>query len=422
MSTVTRKRIYSNYRHYMLARTGYNTSLQDMRIDSSYERSRTGVKLDRWRERLKAGLSATTPMSAWDTVVVPLSPLRVAFTGSFLVPPGYPPDYVTETLDCSIGAIATTDNPTWSSPSVASADAQALTRAHAKLREQRNSYSGVTFLGELSSTIRQLRSPYRSLVTIISSYLTTLNNRKRGLRGSNHSRRIALTKVAADTWLETSFGLLPLISDVKGIAETIARFEHDNVRDRGVAVGYARDAVTASTPQSYGSYLRFTKNVTRTREVSVRYIMGLDASREAAFGSARRLAELSGFHPADFIPQIYNVLPWSWLVDYVTNLGDVIESSVSVQSNLLWCNRTVRQTVTDHVVVVPRVEFGAPHRIVHQTSVQGEYKVISSQVQRSAYNTLPWVPLQFSLPANPTQYLNVLAVFRKQAQSLLNFT
>jgi hypothetical protein len=55
---------------------------------------------------------------------------------------------------------------------------------------------------------------------------------------------------------------------------------------------------------------------------------------------------LFGFTPSEFVPTAWELMPWSFLVDYFTNIGDILTSSVTDTSSVRWVNRSIIKTST----------------------------------------------------------------------------
>jgi hypothetical protein len=50
--------------------------------------------------------------------------------------------------------------------------------------------------------------------------------------------------------------------------------------------------------------------------------------------------DLFGFNPQNFIPAAWELLPWSFLADYFTNIGDILTASIVSTKHLAYTNRT----------------------------------------------------------------------------------
>jgi len=200
-----------------------------------------------------------------------------------------------------------------------------------------------------------IRKPALALRQGLESYLDALKKRSRGIPFSDSGRN-KRKKVLADTWLEFSFGWTPLLSDIGSAANTIARFkaEADGLihrKSRAIGKGESQAAaVYATATYQNGPDLGFTPLIGSRRSVgtkSVRYIAYLDYTTAVNTGSAGRLAELSGFTLAEFIPTAWELIPWSFLVDYFSNVGDVLEAFATPTSNVIGINKTVRTSTVN---------------------------------------------------------------------------
>jgi len=196
-----------------------------------------------------------------------------------------------------------------------------------------------------------VRRPAETLRRGLDSYIGALKKRSRGIPMTREGSRIR-KKILADTWLEYSFGWVPLISDTMSGAEALAAWHVgreglDERRNRISAVG--RDqAVTGST--TYGlndAFYSKVRHVLTNRvegETSVKYIARLSYKTAVPKESAKRLMQLSGFTLMEFIPTAWELLPWSFLIDYFSNVGDVLEAFATPTDNIYSITRTVRST------------------------------------------------------------------------------
>jgi hypothetical protein len=227
--------------------------------------------------------------------------------------------------------------------SVSEANNIALKKLIKKIREESSHFNGQSFVGELRQTIHGLRHPFESMRQKVYSHLNTLSKRKRDmLKYPPMQRPQAWRKVLADTWLETAFGLKPLMHDVKDIAESIARsLEEPRHRARLASRGQVLDKTVVVVPdyRDYGS-VSFRLTTEQITKAGVNYSVGMEAVVEAASGSLERFTKVLGFTPENFIPALYEVMPWSWLIDYFSNLGDIIEAGCTDTSNVKWIVRS----------------------------------------------------------------------------------
>lgn len=154
-------------------------------------------------------------------------------------------------------------------------------------------------------------------------------------------------KAVADHWLNTQFGWMPFISDLRKFIKTIEGLDslvkqavRDNgqwIRRRGSVsreVGVSNESSSA-TVTSHWPVLQSTfyqngqiTGSTSKRVVTVRNVWFEGAFRywiedvESPLFKPRMAAELFGVMPTPSL--IWNLIPWSWLVDWCANTSDVI--------------------------------------------------------------------------------------------------
>jgi hypothetical protein len=124
------------------------------------------------------------------------------------------------------------------------------------------------------------------------------------------------------------------------------------------------------------------------------------------------LASLSGFNWEDVAPQVWEVIPWSFLVDYFINVGDVIEASCNTLNGPLWVEEVNILETEDLRKITLNVPFTKDQyagKIVSidgpDTTCKGSYRTVT----RKEY-TGPLQPtLRFQLPVD-MQWLNIAAL------------
>lgn len=137
-------------------------------------------------------------------------------------------------------------------------------------------------------------------------------------------------------WLETVFGWRPLASDLDAGAEALARLAQQRSTRYVIVRGFGVEESTTKTAFiSAGSGYTSTKyRVFKNQYVSVRYI------GEVQVQPARETPMLAlGLHLNDVLPSLYELVPWSFLLDYFVNLGDVIEGLATQTDNIIWTER-----------------------------------------------------------------------------------
>ncbi len=402
-----------------IVRFPYRANTNTSAIDNtdrfaSYIVNRTGVKLDNWKSKVRNGLNATTPYSLDRTGLVGKSYGDCEATWYF---PSTPQSVRWDRFE---GYHTFQTSVTHNTLSGTAANNDALVRILSKIRNERSHLNGLSFAGELRETIHMLRHPYAGIAELMNRHLTSLGKRKRGLSASNPKHRTKLVDIVASTWLETSFGLKPLIQDTKDIAEAIARYEElPPKRSRLKAHGDVT-SVQQTTPTIgviTGTRIGWSRRATTETTYSRQYIVGMSSELTADYTANRRLLTTLGFTPENFVPALWEVLPWSWLVDYFSNVGNILEASCTNTSAVTWIcqtDRTFSRTtnVTDVNVQVTNNQIASLSGVLKGIvgSSLGSTKVVRRTVTRTIPASLGVPTLSFSYPSSLGRLANLSAV------------
>jgi len=172
--------------------------------------------------------------------------------------------------------------------------------------------------------LRELRHLVSSSTRLTRELLGSILNR---LRRGHHRGRGSAGFIAwlADSWLTWSFGINPTIQDIKEILKAI---EHFNKRNRFLRVTgsagtnwterkYFGPGIICQTAQSYVTFRA-------EHRLDYRYVSGVDLFVHSANDYGLYADHLHLFDPAAWVPTLYELIPYSWLLDYFTTTGDVI--------------------------------------------------------------------------------------------------
>lgn len=222
-------------------------------------------------------------------------------------------------------------------------DQQALARFVSDCRQAQATVKGMCVLGELGESLHMLRNPAKELRKGITGYVHQVRNLLNGKNLSNASRW-QRKRVLRDTWLEYSFGWAPFINDIADARQAVRDALELRVSQfcTGTAVNKALMAedVNRQTVQFYPTLAcRYDQRdyVTTTS----RYYGRVHLKQVGPEGP-RLLSQTFGFSWQEFVPTVWELIPYSFLVDYFTNIGDIISVLTFQESQLLWKSRTNR--------------------------------------------------------------------------------
>lgn len=386
--------------------TGLTLQTENIVSAGDYQFIRTGQSVPKFRALIKSKLSATSPYSVETTNLRYISPFGVTSIRKQPFQGGL-------TYDEKWFGYYFNNLPTFNATDLSAADVLALTRAYKQLEKAQTHANGMQFLGELHEVITMFKHPYRSALNLVDKYISNVQkHRKRYRPAASPKARKRFEKAVADSWLETAFGLKPLISDVKDLAETAARFQYDSRREK--AIGFAEVQIEGIV-NNFGlgnptNYIIGNCNEVKKTYAGVKYIAYLDWSRSAAFGSTSRLVELAGFRLDKFIPTLYELAPWSFLLDYFSNLGTVIETGCAAQSVVKFVVKTTQLRAEQNSTT-----YGIPANVtlltINFSSNAGEMFLVRKRFVRSSSGLLSRVPFSLELPGSKTKWANIAALW-----------
>lgn len=389
-------------------------------------RTRTGTALPNWRTIIAAGGNATTALTArWESGYVDSGGMKVTYIGTNISPTqiaGY--ENITRADPARTGGSPT--RVTYYPPAVSStfADNMARSKFYKKLRREAVQFSAPTFLGELRETLQMLRRPASALYGKSKGYLDALSKEK--ARSPKD-----WTKRLSGLWLEHSFGWLPLINDAKDAAEALGRLVTGGNR-KSVISGSYQDFIdrTQAMDDYQKGYLRYRfctggfndwrASCKLTEEIIVRYKAKVENT--VAMTTWDNWA-LFGFTPSELIPTAWELLPWSFLVDYFTNVGDVLNSAVTDAKKVCFVNKTVRSVTRFSGHLTPDADMMRADQSIWckkalvENVVEPEWELNRKDVSRSALATVPLPQLQVKFDLGQGQLANIAALLG-QARAL----
>lgn len=401
----------------------------DLLLSLNMPGSRTCQSVPGYREIIRNGGNATGPYS------LTASKVERYKTGSWSVSTtGIVPSVPETTNTHRVTGIASNLSvPVTNNTLLSKAEAIALSQAYRKIRQETERLNTLASLAEFTDVVRQFGAPFAALVDLSNKRLNRLELERRGLKGSIVFKKAKWARIVASTWLEYAFGLAPLISDTKKVAEAYARFQNDQELSKLLLRSkiVARGSDDLSIP-SYSSSLMFSSWVgVRTTQIDTQssrcqYVVGLNAPLTPDFGSNERLLQLLGIRAENLIPAAWEALPWSWLIDYFTNVGSILEAASTSTANVAWVSKTSTVKLTRKIVEsldmeVTRARVAALSRKITGTYNQtGVVEIIRTVLTRQTAS-LGIPPLTFQLPTEAGQLANLAAVLlaRREKTSAL---
>lgn len=357
----------------------------------------TGVYPD-WRERIKRCVDATTSLSGIETDV---DSDQVGFAHTERYQATNPANKVSVE---HVGNFSFTGEsiPDADSFVVQSVENQAITDCVNKIRQANTSLKGLVVAGELGETVRMVNGAGKQVFRGLHDYLDDVNHLVR-----TASPRRLLSAVGR-RWLEYSFGWKPLINDIDDGIKAIRRINQQ--RPPRVLIRVARSSSVKKQPtKSSRSLDGYRVDVTSSYSniYSIRLYGAVSVS-----SPSERVPHEFGFKLDEFVPTVWELIPYSFLADYFLNIGAIIDAYSLNTSTVRWLNKGTMSEVLFETqanaspVLAPGwiytsniMRLGKPFRYSRKVK------------SRSRYSPAWLIPsLEFSIPGSSTKWLNISAL------------
>jgi len=329
---------------------------------------RTGVKNAGFRAAIAQHMSASTDYSRAEhhVVVPPIDILTTTNNGAYSQYTGFLPANL--------------------SPVIASTDIQTDNIAIGKLRNKLNNnlsqFKSLIPLGEIKET----RNLINSVASASGKLLSDLTKIRSGRSNLN-----ALVRDASDLWLTFSFGVSPTISDINSLVNAVGSVLSSNNRNlvfRGKA-SYTRTYAEGGpfvVGAASGCDIRYYP-AQSTESYSVQYTAGVNIPRIQS-GNVYQLGQHFGLTFRDLIPTFWELVPYTWIVDYFTTTGQFLEDTFSSPGvNTVYCTKAVTNKKVSYQGYSASPVNGSSFNLEHFSANQGFYEGFI--YTRTALSNLP---------------------------------
>lgn len=282
---------------------------------------------------------------------------------------------------------------------------RALSNFYSNLAAIESRFKGLVFTGELRESLTMIRHPARALRRAVSEYLSDV--KRRGPRLPRRRR----PSFVRETWLEWSFGVKPLISDIDGAIK--AFYASQAVHPifemaRGLAEWHED---SNRTQISYGP--AYNSRIKGYRVVTDEVIVKLYGTYKSSGSGVTNLHKY-GFSPWEFVPTIWELIPYSFLADYFTNIGKILESWSYRNLGPRFMSKTYvleRRKELQGLTLVPSPDEDG-YKIT-TTGYPGSFSSYRRLIHREPNVGLPIPSLTVKVPGNWTQWCNIAALTKQ---------
>lgn len=396
-----------------------------------------GDNFPNWFNLITRGLCATTTMSG---TVMRVTKAKEGFYHAYykMVPDNPAATNYEVREDLGIGFLGI-PGPTFVSAGTLSAiplstaTNRALARYNDKVAAVNRQFQGGVFFGELAEALHGIRHPAEALFKGIESYSSAATKLRRTYVKSkadflslsrNRRRKVArsFSEAASGLWLEKAFHWMPLLGDIQGAVSALTH-TLDQVPRQFIRVSATDVQSSTSTISGFGGP-RFYNGVLSSLDsvgASVKFYGLVQVGPRVPFSPD---AKALGFDPRSFIPTIWELIPYSWAVDYFTNIGDMLYGLSYGGSDVLWtCMGTKQWAKRSQKAGLsstkPVPVFGWHFVALYGSMRESEVDTEQAYITRSVYggNFVP--TLDYKVPGLSLKWLNLGAVFLQRSLSFL---
>jgi hypothetical protein len=379
-------------------------------------RFRNGVKLPNWRDIVRNGQNATTPLTGSDydfeySYVTAgeeqrrLSGGGVYWSGAeYYGYPGYPNIWAS-----SASAPASV---------VTSVTNRCIRKFLDKAEAVRSSVEAGQDFGEYRETLHGMISPLGELRKHVLGYFPKVKKLR-----NLYKDAASLTKALADTYLEWTFGWKPLVSD---IAQAYVGLQNRNRFGERQAIRVsATDNFPITLPTTYNlssfggfGLIQITYRVTGKYTV---VMYGMIRTGVGTDGSVSR-AQVLQLDLPHFVPTIWDLIPYSFIVDYFVNVGEIIRALSTIDSVFVWGGQdfiTSRvQEFSDIVAVLNPLPPNA--QVLKRWARGGHARFTNRDISRSILVPSGLIPkVQLTLPLSSKPWENMGAILASRIAGLV---
>lgn len=281
-------------------------------------------------------------------------------------------------------------------------------------------------LGEARETGRYIADRARGISAGLQNTFTSkaLRNLERACVRNSYQRSTSIIKGASELWLETVFGLQPMVND---IAMGLVALDDLSALNRPKTVGKAafdrsyttQLQINAMTGDLALGAVNMNFKVLLIAKISEAYNVKYGMTWSPDPGDA--FYKALGINWQDVAPAAYELMPYSFVLDYFSNLGDILSSysfDWTVWSNKYKTTFLTRSIEYSYMPVAP----GAYTTLISRTIGQGRFEQITFQRSAESGFELPKFELKAPSLAQSANLVALAGARVKRSMRIVRFT
>lgn len=274
---------------------------------------------------------------------------------------------------------------------------QVVDQHRSQARNYMNQWKALVPLVELREFYRTVRSTAKLTNTMLDRMIeiSGRNNRKSRRRGKRYNQHDGWLNEASDAWLTYSFGIKPMINDSENAAKAIAYKLHQS-QDRTIRVSTSSSSLSFQRGQVFSLPCSAIARAAGVTSILVTDTVGLHSGfleRVISSNNFNDVRDFFGLTLGDLPSVLWELTPYSWAVDYFTNVGAFLDNTFTNLPGYTYYSYMSRKRVMEYILNTS-ITNAAPSAYKVQGG-GGSATVTVGRFNRSALSAVPNSQLRF---------------------------
>jgi len=285
-----------------------------------------------------------------------------------------------------------------------------------KARKAQSSMMGGEFVHDIGKSLQSFNKIRHFFLLSLSDRVDLMKKVRRQFLGQKNES--GAVKALSNTWLEWYYGIKPTIADLQdagfGIGRAYLRTRNNwgdrqHIRAGALAYEMSTTEFNLGPPSSNApGYLRVHCTVSEVKEYLVILSGGVLLKTDESF--IHNVGQELGTGLNSFIPTLWEIIPYSFVVDYFTNIGQIISASVFPRSDVLWMNKVIRNTVSRSIQYSPKYTRTPDGVVTASVFTQSPDTLKSKAYSRQIFSGSLVPSFRWHLPFRESAWSGILAL------------